>query len=101
MKEKEVEKMKPEPLTKEKLIYARILGKVGIAKVITLEDVKSAVQWLLKEIEKENSGNLPNPSFQSKLERTTYWLGFTDGYNHTKNWIKNLIKKAFSGVVEE
>jgi len=61
---------------------------------------KSVVQGLLEEIEREDSGKLPNPSFRTKLEKTTYWLGFIDGYNHAKNWIKNLIKKEFKEVGE-
>ena len=35
---------------------------------------REKIQWLLEEIEREASGDLPNPSFQTKLEKATYWL---------------------------
>ena len=92
--------MKPEPLTKEKIIKSdRVILKENEGLFFS-SDVKSAVQWLLEEIEREASGDLPNPSFQTKLEKATYWLGFVDGYNHAKKWIIDLIHKAFSGAIE-
>ena len=97
-------RMKPEPLTKEKIRTHLEQDEEGrwvihISGIRTI-DVKSAVQWLLEEIEREASGDLPNPSFQTKLEKASYWLGFTDGYNHAKKWIIDLIRKAFSGAIE-
>ena len=76
---------KPEPLTKEKIIHARILGEVGIAKVTKIEDDKSAVQWLLKEIEKE----------------INQWEHLNDEYVEGLKFAYNKIKKAFSEVVKE
>ena len=73
--------MKPEPLTKEKIMHARILGEVGIAKVTKIEDDKSAVQWLLKEIDE--------------------FYAYKDLNEKQKDLLKKAIKKAFSGVVKE
>ena len=50
---------------------------------------KSAVQWLLKEIEKEKK-KLGDLSYEERIERLVCF-----------EWVKTLIKKAFSGVVEE
>jgi len=70
--------MKPEPLTKEK-----IFDMLGVY-IFTLKDVKSAVEWLLKEIE----------------ERAKHGKKIEDYYIHWKEVVK-LIKKAFSGVLRE
>ena len=109
--------MKPEPLTKKiaKIMLNGIVERVDLDKVWVViyagddefrmkitdflkEFEREKIQWLLEEIEREASGDLPNPSFQTKLEKATYWLGFVDGYNHAKKWIIDLIKKAFEGV---
>jgi len=80
--------MTSEPLTKEKILHARILGEVGIAKVTKIEDDKSAVQWLLKEIEnmkKELSPPIP--------------ITYEEGFYRCLAVVEDLIKKAFSGVL--
>ncbi|RLF37659.1 MAG: hypothetical protein DRN00_05290, partial [Thermoplasmata archaeon] len=64
--------MKPEPLTKEKRIVIDqdlLSGKIEIWQHETgdaywVEDVKSAVQWLLEEIEKE----IDNPPEEFKQD---------------------------------
>jgi len=57
-------------------------------KIIYKEDVKSAVQWLLKEIEKEKKelGVLNN----ERKQQSWAWL----------EWFEQKIKKAFEGVIE-
>jgi len=127
---------KPEPLTKEKIdekvVWNRfwsIIRKLPIMKmrrkhdkeVVGLQvafegeilhiqrDVKSAVEWLLKEIDKkyneisdkyfELSNNPKTPSFMfddivelhEKMDCLEMW----------KDWFKDLIKKAFGGLIEE
>jgi len=77
--------MTPEPLTKDK-----IFDMLGVY-IFTLKDVKSAVEWLLKEIE------------LTDLE----WVVYDDGTQERmsekerKKILRNLIKKAFSGVLRE
>jgi len=52
--------MKPEPLTKEKIGRVvlkevkglKILWEESKPKIVSVEDVKNAVQWVLKEIER-------------------------------------------------
>ena len=98
--------MKPEPLTKEKIksgydeITRKLLenllheldeeGRRFDLRTFEFEDVKSAVQWLLKEIELTD----------------LQWIVYEDGKQERmsekerKQILKNIIKKAFSGVVE-
>lgn len=92
--------MTPEPLTKEKIIeklakeYEEILESLN---AISKDKVKQRVNWLLKEIEKEQEKYEPKVgvSYDRKL---IYWNeGVSDGLEIAKD----LIKKAFSGVVEE
>ena len=105
--------MKPEPLTEEieSLIVSDIeqtrddiksghafiesyddvldiLKKTLPQKVLTI--VKHRVQWLLKEIEK-----------MEKELRPTIPATYEDGFYNCLCVVKTLIKKAFSGVVEE
>jgi len=107
--------MKPEPLTKEKInekvIWNRfwsIIKGLPIMKmkrkhdkeVIGLQvafegeilhiqrDVKSAVQWLLKEIEK-------------KQEETLFIHKYGEGFYDALKFCKDLIKKAFEDVLRE
>jgi len=82
--------MKPEPLTKEK-IRTVFLDSLSIThKAFFFEDVKSAVDLVLKEIEKKKQEVLNLESI-SKKEVDLAWL----------SWFEELIKKAFSGVIEE
>jgi len=84
----------PEPLTKEKKKKLFDLGYW-----FHEEDVESAVEWLLKEIEKEIK---KHDKYEQELrEKGLYHealeeLGFVSGLNIAKM----LIKKAFSGVME-
>ena len=85
--------MKPEPLTKEKIIGIDDVDEEGKAIeriVVELENVKLAVELVLKEIEKKKQEVLKLESV-SKKEVDLAWL----------NWFEELIKKAFSGVVKE
>ena len=80
--------MKPEPLTKEK-IRTVFLDSLSIThKAFFFEDVKSAVDLVLKEIEKKKQEVLNLESI-SKKEVDLAWL----------SWFEELIKKAFSGVM--
>jgi len=114
--------MKPEPLTKEKIdekiIWDRfwsIIRRLPIMKmkrqhdneVIGLQiafegeilhiqrDVKSAVQGLLKEIEKEKKFSESN-AFLKQKQKDAYFLG----YLHALDFCEEKIKKWFSDVVE-
>jgi len=102
--------MKPEPLTEKKMrerteaIKERIIqvleeGRLGNFDKLLLKralehvemvktDVKSAVEWFLKEIEKKKQEVLNLESI-SKKEVDLAWL----------SWFEELIKKAFSGVM--
>ena len=80
---------KPEPLTKEK-IRTVFLDSLSIShEAVFSEDVKSAVQWLLKEVEKKKQQILKRESIRGH-EIYLAWLG----------WFESLIQKAFEGVVE-
>jgi len=94
--------VKPEPLTKEKIDIKEIIKQyrylTSVRRQIDFRDgfnhalslTESAVEWLLKEI--ENLGEYPCGA-----------LGDVDNLcpRIKKEDVKNLIKKAFSGVVEE
>ena len=93
---------KPEPLTKEKIFRIGLIEDVyGIKEVKRLdyEDVKSAVNWLLKEIEKREK---ELEDWHSAKSSGVSFLGVKDGweYRNALRWVKDLIKKAFKGVVE-
>ena len=98
--------MNPEPLTKEKIkkywneierIHAESTSKTDRIVALNLanligslqEDVKSAVNWLLKEIEKEKK-------IAEKRINEDYFKGLRNGYIVAIE----LIKKAFEGVRE-
>ena len=116
--------MKPEPLTKEKIRYLEggefkemevptliknILDKIYPEKEYeyfskdlledeidtikqTLEFIKQRVNWLLKEIEKK----------QEQIEKSKVIdIHTKSSFKTSLDWCKNLIKKAFSGVIEE
>ena len=106
--------MNPEPLTKEKektvsevefynnkeLLDVKIKSDGNAKEVFTAfekSDVKSAVEWLLKEIEKldrleleefsdEKFDNLHDPE---------------EVIAHAVDYFKHLVRKAFSGVLRE
>jgi hypothetical protein len=76
-------RMKPEPL-KDK--WEKETLRIRVDKLF-LQDIKLAVEWLLKEVEKEEE------KF-ADLE-THYDVGYLDACEK----IKNLIKQAFEDVV--
>jgi len=85
--------MKPEPLTKEKIIGIDDVDEEGkgIERIVVeLENVKSAVDLVLKEIEKKKQEVLKLESIRGH-EIDLAWL----------SWFEELIKKAFSGVLRE
>jgi len=69
-------------------------------KLVSIEKVKQTVQWLLKEIEKEIKK-------REEEERKYLWVDnlhdaeCEERCQKTLKWCKDLIKKAFSGVIEE
>jgi len=85
--------MKPEPLTKGKIIPEKY------ENFFSEEDVKSAVEWLLKEIEERDFAENKKIAFKefTALENEDYCQGIRTGLEIAKD----LIKKAFSGVIEE
>jgi len=89
--------MNPEPLTKEKIDEIEDVDMVTMEaydrKIVDYKDVKSAVNWLLKEIEKE----LKEVEEPQTLQEKAWVNGFIQGLGKAKD----LIKKAFSGVIEE
>ena len=101
--------MKPEPLTEKKMkclvsdgnisfepAFKKDIGKITV--LFDYKDVKSAVEWLLKEIEKE-WGKVFVEMHGYDSESCSYWLclGEWKGFKIAKD----LIKKVFSEVVEE
>ena len=104
--------MKPEPLTEKKMkcvvsngnfsfepAFKEDVGKLAI--YFNYWDVKSAVQWLLEEIEKERKEvkEAWHQFLRVKASETTIARieGILDGLER----VEDLIKKAFSGVLEE
>jgi len=125
--------VKPEPLTKGKRFVLDIRYPMSLSKfpegkpsekyIVFLSDVKSAVNWLLKEIEKEKKKieNLkPIYNDYGNYEDWTcpickiHFKEETKAYEHVEwekrelrktkgkmlNWFEDLIKKAFEGVVD-
>lgn len=99
--------MKPEPLTKEKMDMEEIMKQyryLSIRRQIDFRDgfnhaislTESAVQWLLKEIEKD-AKEIKHESSIGNKERKAYFRGYYDG----EMFCMRLIKKAFEGVIEE
>lgn len=99
---------KPEPLTEDKMkcvvsdgnisfepAFKKDVGKLAI--YFNYRDVKSAVDWLLKEIEKRENINFVMDELKVRWLDSEWW----EGYCYALDWFKNLIKKAFSGVIEE
>jgi len=98
------DEMKPEPLTKGKIFvldteYPMSLDKFSEGKpteeyIVFLSDVKNAVEWLLKELEK-------------RIEELNEYekMGFTKQFcanrrDEIRTYIIPLIKKAFEGAEE-
>jgi len=85
--------MKPEPLTKEKILKRKVdIDKYLLPPLwywVRVIDVKSAVQWLLKEMDKkrEEISELENIGDRNI---SLLWL----------DWFEDLVKEAFSGVLE-
>lgn len=84
------EKMKPKPLKdKEKCIMG---GKFHGLHIFLCEDVKNAVNWLLKEIEREESEISAQMIGYADTSKSYYELyGFREGLK----FAKELIKRAF------
>jgi len=94
--------MKPEPLTKEKIIGIDDVDEEGKAIeriVVELENVKSAVDLVLKEIEKEIK-EAEEETIRFKEYRNIRMFDFWDGKKEGLIEAKSLIKKAFEGVIE-
>ena len=88
--------MKSEPLTKTKMFYIQETfdGELVIIKAVKVIDVKSAVELLLKEIEKRIRE-------LDEYEK----MGFTKQFcanrrDEIRTYIIPLIKKTFEGVIE-
>jgi len=108
---------KPQPLIEEKIktILLRVdINKYGKEKVVKLKDLKSAVEWVLKKIEETiNTGHnmikrrqdsisfeMKNKNYVEASELSsdiTYYLGYLVALED----MKDLIKDAFSGVIED
>ena len=93
--------MKPEPLTKEKIVSLESVKPLPKKADLFFFyfDVKSAVEWLLKGIEKRDFDENRKIAFKefTTLENEDYCQGIRTGLEIAKD----LIKKAFSGVLEE
>jgi len=87
--------MKPEPLTKEKKLDLINLG-YDIATDSEKTMIRERVELLLKEIEKEQNRHEPKVGVPYDVEEGNWLTGVVDGLEIAKD----LIKKAFSGVVE-
>jgi len=91
--------MKPEPLTKEKIFRCVEKGKNEGYRVVFIRDVKSAVQGLLEEIEKEIRESEEREEEVKKVGdylEVEWELGIQEGLTCAKN----LIKKWFEAVSE-
>jgi len=86
--------MKSGPLTKEKKIKGEDLIPLAEESYFNSKHVKSAVEWLLKEIENEERYAL---KMIEKKHRTNYFSGVRNAFIVAKC----LIKKAFEGVLRE
>jgi len=103
--------MNPEPLTKEKIWQIDIVaGDLVLkrdnfeeivhedTKVVKIEDVKTTVEWLLKEIEKEiKKIEITLSKFICECSDEDYLRGVRNGFIASTK----LIKKAFEGVLRE
>jgi len=108
--------MNPEPLTKEKIERVmelmvclkpedkEITEELFEKKMVNVKYIKSAVNWLLKEIEKEYEEEFKkNPQIKDFKDLNTYSYakGFWNGVTYGLSFAIQKIKKAFSGVIEE
>jgi len=115
--------MKPEPLTKEKINIKEIMKQyrylTSVRRQIDFRDgfnhalslTESAVQWLLKEIEKLKNRDIDveiHESARKQYYRSRFaWLGkserrhidFEQGIMFALIEVESLIKKAFEGVI--
>ena len=82
---------KPEPLTKEKIktiLLQTDTNKYNREKVVKLKDLKSAVEWLLKEIKEIGEVLEKDVKYFDKL---SYVAGLHDGLTN----VIVIIKKTF------
>jgi len=96
--------MKPGPLTREKIGRVvlrevkglKILWEDSEPKIVSTEDVKSAVEWLLQEIEKLDRVELEEFSDEKfdNLHDPEEVLA------HAIDYFKHLVREAFRGVIE-
>jgi len=84
--------MKPEPLTEKKIFYIQesFDGSLILVKAVRYEDIKSAVEWLLIEIDKEFS-----KICKGKDTDTVIFLASLEGR------IMGKIERAFWGIENE
>jgi len=91
---------KPEPLTKEKI--AMLVWQVGV----TDDDLKSAVNYLIQEIEKDSFKKRVIERLKNETDKSIYEpvLFFNEAFDEAFDIIidecKDLIKQAFSGVLD-
>ncbi|RLE45212.1 hypothetical protein DRJ16_00100 [Candidatus Woesearchaeota archaeon] len=84
--------MKPEPLTKEKI--STFKTEIGDYHYFEIEDVQSAVQGLLEEIEKKREDVNGEP------EEDRYDTAYKNGYLNALDFCEGKIKKWFKAVSE-
>jgi len=100
--------MNPEPLTKEKIRYHNYPEYGGNPEsCFKVEDVKSAVNWLLKEIEKEKKvletklKEVRQLGYPRKEDGRTIQRCMLVGSVKELQAIEEKIKKAFEGVMDD
>ena len=99
--------MKPEPLTKEKIFRCVEKNKSEGYRVVFTKDVKSAVEWLLKEIEKEKKvletklKEVRQLGYPRKEDGRTIQRCMLVGSVKELQAIEEKIKKAFEGVMDD
>ena len=89
--------MNPEPLTKEKIILSEHDINIDEERYVSESDIKSAVEWLLKEIEKE----IKYWERAKEHEKDGSQIAYYNRRISELNWCIEKIKKAFSGVLRE
>jgi len=65
-----------------------------LLNLLGIKTWKERVEWLLKEIKKEIEK-------QKNAKPAEFWRGHPSTKIETLEWVKNLIKKAFEGVIDD
>ena len=86
--------MKHEPLTNGLLVDKKEKTLKIVSQRFWL-DLKEKVEWLLKEIEKKKENVLAYALLDNSKDKR-----YSEFIVETLSWFEDLIKKAFSGVVE-